>query len=261
LGAEAQNARLSVVIPCYNERQRLPPTLASVQDYLSRTRQDSEIIVVDDGSRDGTAAWVREQAAADPRVRLISYSPNGGKGHAVKQGMLAATGRYVLFMDADGSTGIGEVAAMVPLIESGQADVVIGSRKDLGAQIGASQNLPRLVAGVVFSYLIGGLVFRGLKDCQCGFKVFSDKASRDVFSRLTLSSALFDVEILLLATLLGYRIAALPVAWEHDRDSRLTYNLTKSVRIFLDLLRIKFRYRVWWPVRVNRPPARARRTA
>jgi len=251
MGEGEGDIQFSAVIPCYNERRRLPPTLAAVREYLARAWKRYEIVVVDDGSTDGTGDWVREQARDDARIRLVGYGGNRGKGYAVKQGMLDARGDYMLFMDADGSTAVTEVEQMCPLLERGEADIVIGSRKELGAQIKVSQNLPRHVAGVVFSYLIRWLVCYGVKDTQCGFKLFTRKAARDVFCCLTGSSALFDVEVLVLAVQKGHRVREVPVAWRHDHDSRLTYDLKKSLRIFGELLRIKIVHRLVLPVRIT----------
>jgi dolichyl-phosphate beta-glucosyltransferase len=243
--------RRSMVIPCYNERNRLPATLASVQAYVDARSVPTEIVVVDDGSRDGTADWVREQAARDPRIRLVGYGGNRGKGYAVTVGMLEARGEALLFMDADGATPVEEADPFWLKLESGAADVVIGSRRAAGSQVEVAQKALRSLASDVFALLARVLLVYGVQDTQCGFKMFSRSAARQIFSRVGTASAIFDMEVLLLAGRNRLRVVELPVRWRHDDDSRLTYNLRRSIRIFMELLRIKARHRVLWPVRVH----------
>lgn len=243
--------RRSIVIPCYNERTRLPGTLSAVLAYVEARGVSTEVVIVDDGSRDDTAAWVREQAARDARIRLVGYGGNRGKGYAVRTGMMNAHGASVLFMDADGATPVEEADAFWPLVEEGRADVVIGSRRAAGARVEVAQKALRSLASDVFAGLGRVLLVYGVQDTQCGFKLFSRSAARQVFAQVTTASAIFDLEALMLAGRAGLRVAEVPVRWRHDDDSRLTYNLRRSVRIFLELLRIKFRHRVWWPVGVK----------
>ena len=249
--ASAPAPRRSIVIPCYNERTRLPATLASVQAYVTARSVPTEIVVVDDGSRDGTADWVMEQAALDPRVRLVSYGGNRGKGYAVTTGMLAARGEAILFMDADGATPVEEADPFWARLESGAADVVIGSRRAAGSQVEVAQKALRSLASDVFALLARVLLVYGVQDTQCGFKMFSRAAAGQIFSKVGTASAIFDMEVLLLAGRQRLRVAELPVRWRHDDDSRLTYNLRRSIRIFVELLRIKARHAVIWPVRVH----------
>lgn len=243
--------RRSIVIPCYNERTRLPATLASVLAYMDARQVPTEVIVVDDGSRDGTADWVREQSARDARVRLVGYGGNRGKGFAVKTGMLEARGEAVLFMDADGATPVEEADTFWPRVEDGTADVVIGSRRADGAQVEVAQKALRSLASDVFALLARILLVYGVKDTQCGFKMFSRSAAQGVFSKVETASAIFDMEVLVVAGRRRLRVVEQAVRWRHDDDSRLTYNLRRSVRIFAELLRIKFRHGVLWPVRVK----------
>lgn len=241
----------SIVIPCYNERTRLPATLAAVLGYVDARQIPTEVVVVDDGSRDGTADWVREQMVRDPRVRLVGYGGNCGKGFAVKTGMLEARGEAVLFMDADGATPVEEADAFWPQVEKGAADMVIGSRRADGAQVEVAQKALRSLASDVFALLARVLLVYGVKDTQCGFKLFSRSAAQSIFPRVETASAIFDMEVLLLAGRARLRVVEQAVRWRHDDDSRLTYNLRRSVRIFGELLRIKLRHGVLWPVRVK----------
>jgi len=241
----------SVVIPCYNERHRLPPTLAAVQAYLPADERVAEIVLVDDGCTDGTFTWVAQQMKTDPRIRVVEYGENRGKGYAIRQGMLAAQGEAILFMDADGSTPIGESEKMWPLVESGNADIVLGSRHQLGSEIEVDQSTLRRWAGRLYARLTWCLLLYGVKDTQCGFKVYSREASQSVFSEMNTWSAIYDLDALVIATRKGYRIAEVPVVWKHDADSRLTYDARKSMAIFLELLRLKWKHRVLWPVRLQ----------
>lgn len=243
--------RYSIVIPCYNERDRLPATLRSVIAHLQARRPSSEIVVVDDGSSDGTSDWVRSQTFGTIPIQVIAYSPNRGKGYAVKTGMLAARGDYVLFMDADGATRIEEAEKMWPRLESGQADVVIGSRAMKSSHILIFQSPLRRLAGDLYGMLARLLVLRGIVDTQCGFKAFTRAAAQAIFSRQTITSAIFDIEILILATKQRWRVCELPVVWRHDNDTRIAYNFRKSLLIFAELLKLKARHHILWPLTIR----------
>jgi dolichyl-phosphate beta-glucosyltransferase len=243
----------SFIIPCYNERERLPPTLESVCRYIDRSGVSSEIVVVDDGSSDDTAAWARSRAKDDRRVRVVAYSPNKGKGHAVKEGIMAASGESLLFLDADGSTPVVASDAVWPLLETQSFDVVIGSRQTEGSEIKSHQAPARELAGKSFGLLTRLLVIRGVKDTQCGFKAFKREPARRIFSQLSSSSAIFDIELLVLAVRQGLRIGEVAVEWTHDDDSRLTYDVRKTIAIFAELVRFKLKYRIWLPLYVATP--------
>ncbi|HMP88808.1 MAG TPA: glycosyltransferase family 2 protein [Kiritimatiellia bacterium] len=246
-----ESLELSIVIPCYNEINRLPRTMKQLETFLQNFSIPLEIVVVDDGSRDETATWVRKYSESDRRVRLVSYGGNRGKGYAVTQGMLAAKGRYRVFMDADGSTPVEYIENFLRIMKERSADIVIGSRKEIGAQLQATQSLPRRSASQLFALLTRLLVVYGVKDTQCGFKMFTKEASDSIFSRTTVAGAIFDIELMLLAADLRYRVAEIPVTWTHDDDSRLTYNLRKSLMIFVELMRVKFRHRILLPRKVQ----------
>ncbi len=241
----------SFIIPCYNERERLPATLKSVCRYIDRSGVSSEVVVVDDGSTDGTAAWARSQARNDARIRVVAYQPNRGKGGAVKEGMLAAAGQFLLFLDADGATDVAESDAAWPLLEEQSVDIVIGSRQTAGSQIKARQAPWRELAGRTFGLLTRLLVVRGVQDTQCGFKAFRRESGQMLFSQLSSTGAVFDIELLVLAARQGLRVAEIPVAWTHDEDSRLTYNLRLSIAIFAELFRFRLKYRIWLPLKVR----------
>ncbi len=251
---DAKVHALSVVMPCYNEARRLPPTLEHTLDYLRQCGADYEIIVVDDGSADETAGAAHAVAARDARVRVIRYTPNRGKGHAVRIGMLAATKAAVLFMDADNSTEIEEVEKFAPWLQSGAYDIVIGSRANVGAQLARTQHPVRKMLGKLYGVLTRTIAFYGIHDTQCGFKLFTQAAAQRVFGELQSPSAIFDIELLMRASRAGLHIKEVGVKWTHDPESRLTYNARKSLLIFLELLKIKWRLGALLPVRARTRP-------
>jgi dolichyl-phosphate beta-glucosyltransferase len=254
--SDATLIALSVVIPCYNEARRLPPTLQQTLAYLRGCGCDYEIIVVDDGSADDTAAAAQAAAAGDARVRVIRYTPNRGKGYAVRTGMLAATKAAVLFMDADNSTEIEEVEKCAPWLLSGAYDIVIGSRANVGTQLVRTQHPMRKMLGKLYGVLTRSIAFYGIRDTQCGFKLFTHAAAQTVFDALASPSAIFDIELLMRASRAGLHIKEVGVTWTHDPESRLTYNARKSLLIFLELLKIKWRLGTLLPVRARTQPRR-----
>lgn len=226
---------LSVVIPAYNEAARLPATLRRVAEYLDGAGISHEILVVDDGSRDDTAA--RALAALDGRVRVLRNGANRGKGYSVRRGMLAAGGRRRLMSDADLSTPIEELERLAQKIDEG-CDVAIASRALPGANVEIHQSPFREGIGRAFNVLVRLLVLPGLRDTQCGFKLFSAAAAEEAFSRARLDGFSFDVEVLYVALRRGLRIAEVPVTWRNDVASRVT--LLRGTAAFLDLLRVRW---------------------
>ncbi len=237
--ATPQRMPLSVVIPAYNEEARLEPTLRAVIAYLEAEKPDFEIVVVDDGSSDGTAAVVREIASDEPRVRLVELGQNAGKGAAVRAGMLAAEGASVLFSDADLATPIEELTKLERAIADG-ADIAIASRAADGADIRVRQHPLRELMGRTFNVMVRLTGLGGLRDTQCGFKLFTRDAARDLFGRSEVDGFAFDVEILVLAR--GrYRVAEVPVVWRHIDESKVSPG-SDAARMFLDLWRIRARH-------------------
>jgi dolichyl-phosphate beta-glucosyltransferase len=242
---------LSIVIPAYNEEERLRRHVPGVVGFLRGKDLRFEIIVVNDGSNDGTARAVEELARTYPMVRLISLDPNRGKGGAVRAGMLSATGRFVLFTDADQSTPIREVDKLLEKLEGGDWDMAIGSRAVPGAEVEQSQVWYRAWAGKLFGLGTKLLCIRGIADTQCGFKAMTRAAAKKVFSQVTSDTAIFDIEMLVVAAREGYRIAEVPVKWVHDPDTRIPYNLRRALRIWGELFRIRRAQRVGWPPKVK----------
>lgn len=222
---------LSIVVPALNEEDRLPRTLARIASHLGRRGGAYEVLVVDDGSRDGTAA--RAEAAG---ATVLRNEANRGKGFAVRRGMLAARGARRLMTDADLSTPIEELDRLYARMDEGH-DVVVGSRALPGSRIEVRQRWYRENMGRLFNLFVRALAVPGLRDTQCGFKLFSAAAARDVFSAARLDGFSFDVEALFLARKKGYRIAEVPVLWRNDAASRVS--LAGGVLAFPDLLRIR----------------------
>jgi dolichyl-phosphate beta-glucosyltransferase len=225
---------LSVVIPAYNEAARLPPTLGRISDYLRSKGRPFEIVVVDDGSRDGTAAVAECQG--HPSTIVVRLDENRGKGHAVRVGMLRARGALRLMTDADLSTPVEDLDLLRERIEEGY-DVAIGSRAVSGSNVEVHQPRYREIAGRAFNRLVRIAVLPGLFDTQCGFKLWRDEAAREAFSVGRLDGFCFDVEALFIARRRGRRIAEVPVTWRNDSATRV--GALRGMAAFTDLLRIR----------------------
>ena len=240
---------LSVVIPAYNEEERLQRFLPGIVQFLQSKSRPFEVIVVNDGSRDGTAKETQEFARTYPMLRLIDLHPNRGKGGAVKAGMLAARGEYVLFTDADQSTPITEVDKLLVKLERDGYDMAIGSRTVPGAEVEQPQVWYRALAGKLFGVATKLFCIRGIYDTQCGFKCMTRELTRKVFPQVTSNTAIFDIEMLVVAAREGYRIVEVPVKWVHDPDTRIPYDLQQALKIWGELFRIRHTQRVGWPLK------------
>lgn len=232
-----ENPRLTVVIPAYNEEKLIESTTRDIASYLDSLGLAWEIVIVDDGSRDGTLEIARRLARELSEVRVESYSVNRGKGFAVRTGMLAALGELVLFTDADHSTPIGELPALISALESGFG-VAIGSRAVRGSVRTIHQPCYREIGGKIINLFIRMFAVRGVKDTQCGFKLFTRESARQVFSISVIDDFSFDVEALYLARRLGHKVAELPVHWANRGASRVR-PFRDGVRILTDIVRIR----------------------
>lgn len=224
---------LSIVIPAYNESFRIVKPLTEVCQYFSEQDYESEIIVVNDGSDDDTATVIKKHF---PNIKLVSYTQNLGKGYAVKTGILKAKGDYVLMCDADNATPIIEIERLLPFIK--HYPVVIGSRYLKGSRIHVKQPLTRVIGSRIFNLIVQLLLLPGFPDTQCGFKLFSKDATKQIFPKLETKRWGFDLEVLVRAKKAKLKIKQVPVDWYDQPGSRI-----QSFRVFTnsiaELLKIK----------------------
>jgi len=230
--------KLSVIFPAYNEEKRIPKTLRLTYDYLKKQDYQSEILVVNDGSKDKTAEVVNDLKIEIPILRLIDNENNKGKGGVVKQGMLEAKGDYRLFSDSDNSTSIDQIENVWPWLEKG-FDIVIGSRDVKGVKLDPPQPwLRKVLFGDSFKLLRKIIIgLWGIQDTQCGFKCFSAKVAEDIFSKTTKDGFIFDVEIFILAKKLKYHIKEIPVNWKNDAESKV--KLKNVFKMLFDMLKLR----------------------
>lgn len=231
--------KLAVIIPAYNEEARLERTLARIQEYLSGQSYSWSVTVVSDGSTDSTEAIASGFAAKDARFSVMPCRPNRGKGAVVRDGMLAAEADYVLFSDADLAAPIEEIEKLWPAVEKG-AEIAIGSRPLKESSLEVRQPLYREMMGRVFNLCVQTLAIRGIKDTQCGFKLFRKDVARDVFSRCKLDGFGFDFEALMIAKDLGYAIAEIPIRWAHQEGSKVVL-MRDGPRMLRDLVKLRIK--------------------
>ena len=228
---------VSVVIPAYNEARRLRLSLPQVAGFLAARPESAEVIVVDDGSTDATAELVQNMSADLPGLRLLRHPANGGKGSAVRTGMLSARGEYVLFTDADLSSPISELDRLLEPLRTGY-DLVIGSRALQPEWITVHQSPFREASGRLFNFFARRIARMDFRDTQCGFKLFRREAARVLFAHQRIPGFGFDVELLYLARKFGYRALEVPVHWAHS-DMTKVHPLRDGARMFVDLLAIR----------------------
>jgi len=230
---------LSIIIPAYNEERRLPATLDTVFAWLDDSPyRDVEVLVVDDGSTDATAALAESRIAGESRLRLVRNPGNRGKGYAVRHGMLEAKGDWILFSDADLSAPIEELPKLLAAAQEKNSAVAIGSRALDRSLIGVHQSQWRELSGIFFNLvmrLITGLPFT---DTQCGFKLFHRDAARRIFPLQRLDGFSFDVEDLFVAQSLGIATCEVPVRWNNVEGTKVS--MAHGIASFLDLLRIRW---------------------
>lgn len=229
---------LSIVIPAFDEESRLGRTLERIAAYAEQKRRRCEVIVVDDGSRDGTAELVRRGAWEPLEVRLLVNDRNRGKGFSVRRGMLEARGELLLMCDADLSTPIEEFEKLLACIERGCA-IAIASRDMPDSRLDPPQPLRRRLMAWAFRAVRRRLLLPALRDTQCGFKLFRRDAARALFARQTIDGWMFDCEILAFAERMGYGIKEVGVVWRDDRDTRVrpVFEAIRSIRALLAIRR------------------------
>ncbi|PKN02066.1 MAG: glycosyl transferase family 2 [Elusimicrobia bacterium HGW-Elusimicrobia-1] len=231
---------ISVIIPAFNEEKRLGPTIERMLAYLAADGGDFEILVVDDGSADGTAA-VAESFAARGKVRLIRSDVNRGKGFSVKRGVEEARMEFILFSDADLSTPIEELSKLKSSLDGADADMAAGSRAATGADVALHQPFYREMMGKVFNKIARTLTFGRIKDSQCGFKLFRKNAAKKLFALSRIDGFAFDAEIIFLAQKKGFGVVEVPVRWINNPNTRVSA-VRDSVKMLVELVRIRINY-------------------
>lgn len=228
---------LSVVIPAYNEGERIERTIKSIDEYLSRQNYEYEILVVSDGSNDNTVDLVYGLESSVRGLRLIDNKENHGKGYVVKQGMLEAKGELRLFTDADNSTSIDHLDQFIPQV-SGDYSIIIGSIGVAGHKVASgSEPAWRRILGKLGNLFIQIMAVPGIYDTQRGFKLFTADAANKIFPQLTITRWGFDIEVLALARKFKYKIKELPVDWKNDPNSKV--GLKAYIQVLLETVRVR----------------------
>lgn len=229
---------LSIVIPAYNEEARLPATLERLAEYLPTLGLQTEVLIVDDGSRDRTAAVAASFAAKISGLRVLSNGTNRGKGYSVRHGMLEAVGELVLFTDADLSAPIEESGKLIGALKNGY-DVAIGSRALNRSLISTHESVFREFAGIIFNKIVRVVLWLPFVDTQCGFKAFRRERCRIIFELQRIERFGFDPELLYLARHYGLRAIEIPVRWGHSPDTKVSM-LRDSLKMFIDIFAIRW---------------------
>jgi len=233
-----QTLDISIIIPAFNEEKRISKTIKGIERYLDSKNISYEIIVVDDGSSDNTLNLVKGFSKNNNKITYITYEKNMGKGYAVREGVKNSKGNLILFSDADLSTPITEMEKLIAAIKNG-FDISIASRALSNSEIIVSQHFYRKTMGKIFNILVQLLIYRGIKDTQCGFKCFTKKASQEIFKRCKINGFSFDVEALLIGKKLGFKIKDIPVQWVNSPESRV-HPIKHSLLMIKELLQIKW---------------------
>lgn len=227
---------ISVVIPAYNEGKIIGKNISKIISFLENKKFNYEIIVVDDCSKDGTSDIVKDFNSK--KIVLLRNKKNMGKGHSIKRGILNAKKDLILFSDADLSTPIEELDSLLRYIDD--YDIVIGSRGEKSI-IKIKQPIYRRIAGKMFPILVNFIVLKGIRDTQCGFKLFRKNLAKDIFKKQRIDGFCFDVEILYLAKNAGYKIKEVSVTWSNRADSKVN-PIIDPIKMFIDLIRIKYKF-------------------
>jgi dolichyl-phosphate beta-glucosyltransferase len=230
--------KLSVVVPCYNEEQRLPRTIEQIEAYLDARGDPYELILVDDGSADATRKVMDDAAAKHKAVRIVALPRNRGKGRALAEGVKVSRGESVLVTDADLSTPIDELHKLEAAVRSG-AGVAIASRSIKGSRVELSQPIYRVLMGKVFNVIVQVVLLPGIWDTQCGFKLFRGDIAREVFPRLTTDGFGYDPEVLYLAKQKGVRIVEVPVIWRNSAPTKVM-PFRSSFDMFRHVVKVRF---------------------
>lgn len=228
---------LSIIIPSYNEELRLPPSLAAIAEYIQKSGRKTEVLVVDDGSKDQTAAVAETFRVRIPQLRVVPNGENRGKGYSVRHGMMEARGDIVLFTDADLSAPIEEADKLIAAL--GQYDVAIGSRALDRNLIAVHESGFREFAGIIFNKIVRVVLWLPFVDTQCGFKAFRREKCKIIFEQQRIERFGFDPELLFLARVHGLKSIEIPVRWAHSPATKVSM-FRDSVQMFLDVFTIRW---------------------
>ncbi len=226
---------ISIVIPAYNEEERIVPTIGAIAAYMVELSMPWELIIADDGSKDSTVALCEELGLVN--MRVLVAEKNGGKGRAVQRGMLAAKGNFILFSDADNSTPIQEISRLLDKIKNEDYDIAVGSRAAEGAEV-ENKSLSRQIFSTGLNTIVQRVFRIKVNDTQCGFKLYKRQVARRLHTAQTLMGFSFDLEILYLAFKLGYKVAEVPVQWFDAPGSKVD-PIKEAQRFLRDLVKIK----------------------
>jgi len=233
--------KITIIIPAYNEENRIPRCLKRVLEYCNEREWDYEVLVAEDGSTDNTVKIVRDFASNDNRIKLLSFTERLGKGGAIKNAMLQATKDYVCFMDVDLSADVSELERLIPYVND--YDIIIGSRKLRGNLPPIETPAHRKILSSFYSWFFRFLFKMSIHDPQCGFKLFKTNIVSKLFKEIHTTGFAFDSEVLVKANWLGLKIKEVPIIWKHDPDSKI--NVFKQIRQMSNsLLQIWNEYRV-----------------
>jgi dolichyl-phosphate beta-glucosyltransferase len=232
---------ISIIIPTYNEANRIQQTVVAIDSYLKERFANYEIIVIDDGSLDSTFSILSNLCESYENLTVIKKMNNTGKGYSVREGILASNGKLTLFCDADLSTPIIEIEKLIPWINKG-FDIAIGSRALSDSEIIVRQPWYRERMGKIFNILVRLFILKGFRDTQCGFKLFRSDVAKNIFKRSNIKGYSFDVEVLYIAKRLNYKIKEVPVRWSNSKDSKLSI-LKDPIIMIIELFKIKWSHK------------------
>ena len=234
---------ISIVVPAFNEQSHIKPTVETICLFMDGADRDYEVIVVDDGSADGTVDTARAVAASGKPLTIVSYEPNRGKGYAVRQGVMKSVKDTILMTDADLSAPIDQLFKLENALGE-SFDIVVGSREAAGAILLVRQPFYRRWGGRILNLVIRAFAVPGIRDTQCGFKLFRTEAARSIFENTIIDDFGFDVEVLYLARKMGYKTKEVGVIWSHQEGSKVR-PIRDGLRILWDIIRMRTkRYRL-----------------
>jgi len=229
----------SLILPAYNEEQRIEKTLVALDNFFKCKDYDYEVFVVNDGSGDNTTTVVNNFIKNnDLNLELVEYKPNKGKGYAVFCGVKKAQKEIIAFLDADLPFELNLIDLSIKLIQNDDVEIVVGDRNDSRSSVNADYSFSRKLSGKIFSFLINLFLIKGFSDTQCGYKAFKNNVAKDIFSKQTIRGFGFDLEILFIANKRKYKVSKIPVIFSHSSNSKVKL-IHHSWEMLMDIIRIK----------------------